>query len=105
MTVSNVFKRGASLVNHIGRKWSADAVTHLGQKMKHNLHVMGRKAAGSLRTIANVGDRVLPTVQAIADVTGHPLAGAAVEGLCRGVNAMNNMNGKVQHVRNAFQTV
>ena len=66
---------------------------------------LGRKAEGSLQTIANVGDRVLPTVQAIADVTGHPLAGAAVEGLRRGVNAMNNINGKVQHVRNAFQTV
>jgi len=105
MTVSNMLKRGGSLINHLGRKWSADAVTHLGQKMKHNLHVMGRKTAGSLRTIANVGDRVLPTVQAIADVTGHPLASAAVEGLRRGVNAVNNMNGKVQHVRNAFRTV
>ena len=46
MTISNMFKRGGSLVNHLGRKWSADAVTHLGQKMKHNLNVIGRKAAG-----------------------------------------------------------
>ena len=105
MTVSNFFKREGSLVNHLGRKWSAEAVTNLGQKMKHNLHMMGRKAAGSLRTIANVGDRVLPTVKAIADVTGNPLASTAVEGLRRGVNAVNTMNGKVQHVRNAFQTV
>ena len=41
MTVSNMLKQGGSLINHLGRKWSADAVTHLGQKMKHNLHVMG----------------------------------------------------------------
>ena len=47
----------------------------------------------------------MPTKQAIADVTGHPFAGAAVEGLCTGVNAVNNMNGKVQLVQNAFQTV
>ena len=102
MTVSNVFKRGASLVNHIGRKWSADAVTHLGQKMKHNLHVMGQKAAGSLRTISDVGNGVLPTVKAIADVTGHPVAGYAVEGIRRGVNALNNMRGKVDYVRNTL---
>ena len=98
MTVSNFLKRGGSLVNQLGRKWSAEAVTNLGQKMKHNHHVMGRKAAGSLRTIANVGECVLPTVKAIADVTGNPLASAAVEGLRRGVNAVNTMNGKVQHV-------
>ena len=51
--------------------------------MKHNLHVMGRKAAGLLRTIANVGDRVLHTRQAIADVTGHPLVGAYVRNAFR----------------------
>ena len=73
--------------------------------MKHNLHVIGRKVAGSLRTIANVGDQVLPTVKAIADVTSNPLASAAVEGLHQGVNAVNTLNGKVQHIRNAFQTV
>ena len=80
-------------------------MAHLSQKIKHNLYVTGRKAAGSLRTIANVGECVLPTVKAIADVTGNPLASAAVEGLRRGVNAVNTMNRKVQHVRNAFQTV
>ena len=74
-------------------------MTHVGQKMKHNLHVMGREAAESLQTIASAGTCVLPTVQVIVDVTGHPLAGAAVEGLCQGVNAVNNVNG------NAFQTI
>ena len=105
MTISNMFKRGGSLVNHWGWKWYSHALTNLGQKMKHNLHVMGRKASRSLQTIANVGDWVFPTVQASADVTGHPLASATVEGLRRGVNATNNMNRKVQRVRNAFQTI
>ena len=99
MTVSTLFKRGASLANHLGRKWSSGAVSHLGQKMKHNMSVIGRKAAGSLRTISDVGNSVLPTVRAIADVTGHPVAGYAVEGIRRGVNALNDMRGRVDHVR------
>ena len=98
MTVSNLFKRGASLVNQLGRKWSSDAVTHLGQKMRHNLHVIGRKAAGSLRTMSDVGNSVLPTVRAIADVTGHPVASYAVERIRRGVNALIDMSGRVDHV-------
>ena len=102
MTVSSLFKRGASLVNHLGCKWSSNAVTHLGQKMKHNLHVIGRKAAGSLRTMSDVGNSVLPTVRAIADVTGHPVASYAVEGIRRGVNALNDMHGRVDHVRNTL---
>ena len=103
MTVSNFLKRGGSLVNRLGQKWSADAVTNLGQKMKHNLHVIGRKAAGSLRTFSDVGNSVLPTVKALADVTGHPVAGYAVEGIRRGVNALNDMRGRIDHVRNTLR--
>ena len=102
MTVSNFLKRGGSLVNQLGRKWSADAVTNLGQKMKHSLHVMGRKAAGSLRTFSDVGNSVLPTVKALADVTGHPVASYAVEGIRRGVNALNDMRGRIDHVQNTL---
>ena len=102
MTASNLFKRVASLVNQLGRKWSSDAVTHLGQKMKHNLHVIGRKAAGSLRTMSEVGNSVLPTVCVIADVTGHPVASYAVEGIQRGLNALKDMRGRVDLVRNTL---
>ena len=102
MTVSTLFKRGASIVNHLGRKWSSAAVTHLGQKMKHSMNVIGRKAAGSLRTISEVGNNVVPTVKAIADITGHPVASYAVEGIRRGVNALNDMRGRVDHVRNTL---
>ena len=97
-----MFKQGGLLVNHLGWKWSADAVTHLGQKMKHNLHMIGWKAAGSLRTFSDVGNSVLPTVKAIADVTGHPVAGYAVEGIHASLMQLNNMHGKVDYVRNTL---
>ena len=58
--------------------------------------MIGRKAAGSLRTLSDVGNSVLPTVKAIVDVTGHPVAGYAVEGIRHGVNALNNMREKVE---------
>ena len=103
MTVSTLFKRGASIANQLGRKWSSGAVSHLGQKMKHNMSVIGRKAAGSLRTISEVGTSVLPTVRAIADVSGNPVAGYAAEGIRRGINALNDMRGRVEHVRNTLR--
>ena len=70
--------------------------------MKHYLHVKGRKAAGSLCTMSNVGNSVLRTVRAIADVTRHPVASFAVEGIRGGVNALNDMCGKDDHVRNTL---
>ena len=71
--------------------------------MKYNLHVIGRKAAGSLRTMSDVGNSVLSTVRAIADVTGHPVASYAVEGIRRGVNValpdvLNYAEGKSNNI-------
>ena len=37
--------------------------------------------------MSDIGNGVLPTVRAIADVTGHPLASYAVEG----VNVLNDI--------------
>ena len=50
-------------VRAFGQKLNAENIHHLGQKVMHTGHVIGRKFSKTLLQIENVGQAALPVVQ------------------------------------------
>ena len=89
-------------VRALGQKLNAENINHLGQKVMHTGHVIGRKFSNTLSKIESVGHAALPVVQTIASMAGYPELGALASA-SKGLSRISNLRNNVDHVRQLTQ--
>ena len=84
-------------VRALGQKLTAENIHHLGQKVMHTGHVMGRKFSNTLSKIEHIGHTALPMLQTVASMAGYPEV-SALASAAKGLN-------RISHIRQNVDTV
>ena len=89
-------------VRALGQKLNAENIHHLGQKVMHTGHVIGRKFSNTLSKIESVGHSALPVVQTVASMSGYPEIGALASA-SKGLSRISHLRHNVDRVRQFAQ--
>ena len=90
-------------VRALGQKLNAENIHHLGQKVMHTGHVIGRKFSNTLSKIESVGHSALPVIQTAASMAGYPELGGAIASASKGLSRISHLRHNVDRVRQLAQ--